>query len=217
MQLYTKHAPRTWADIVGQDRAVKRVRAIAEREGFDRGAFWIDAAGTNNSGLGKSTIARVLANTLADDFFVQELDGARLDKRAVQELQDTACVRTWSSDKPYRVWIVNEAHAITAGALDLLLTFLEALPPHCVIVFTTTKRPDVDLFGDDDGPLMSRCFHITLTNQGLAKAFATRAREIARSENLDGKPESAYVRLVQGCKNNMRAVLQRIEAGEMLD
>ena len=88
MQLYTKHAPQTWADIVGQDRAVKRVRAIAERDGFDRGAFWIDAAGTNNSGLGKSTIARVLANTLADGFFVQELDGARLDKRAVQELQD---------------------------------------------------------------------------------------------------------------------------------
>ncbi len=34
---------------------------------------------------------------------------------------------------------------------------------------------------------------------------------------MNGKPESAYLRLVQRCKNNMRAILQEIESGEMLD
>ena len=73
------------------------------------------------------------------------------------------------------------------------------------------------LFGDhDSGPFASRCFQVTLTNQGLAKPFAERAKAIAEAEGLDGKPMGAYVRLVQDCKNNMRAVLQRIEAGEML-
>lgn len=43
-----------------------------------------------------------------------------------------------------------------------------------------------------------------------------RALEIAQAEGLDGQPLAKYKRLVQDCKNSMRAVLQRIDAGEML-
>jgi hypothetical protein len=62
-----------------------------------------------------------------------------------------------------------------------------------------------------------RAFWITLTNQGLTPAFAKRAREIAEAEGLNGKPEAAHLRLVQRCRNNMRAVLQAVESGEMLE
>ena len=217
MNLYQTHQPKTWTDIIGQPKAVKKLRAIVGRPGFDRGAFWIDAGGENNSGIGKTSLAKVLAGQLADDFFITEADGATVDKRHVGDMADAACLMTWCEAKPYRVWIINESHAITSGALDRLLTFLENLPKHCVIIFTTTRKPDVSLFGTDDGPLLSRCFHITLTNQGLSKAFAEHARTIAQAENLDGQPIAAYVRLVQDCKNNLRAVLQRIESGDMLD
>ena len=216
--LYQKYRPAAWSEFVGQTKVVKTVRRIIERPDFDRGAFWIEAAGTNNSGVGKTTLAWIIARALADDFFITELDGGKCDKRAVEEIERSAQLRSWSSDKPFKVWIVNEAHSMTQGAVDALLTFLESLPRHCVVIFTTTRAVDEGLFGDhDSGPFASRCHCVTLTNQGLAQAFAERAKMIAESEGLDGQPIAAYVKLVQVCKNNFRMVLQRIEAGEMIE
>ena len=56
-------------------------------------------------------------------------------------------------------------------------------------------------------------------NLGHASTTAANSgsvREIAQAEGLDGQPVSAYVQLVQRHDNNFRAVLQSIEAGEML-
>ncbi len=215
MMLHEKYRPREWADLVGQDKAVAVARRIIERPGFDRGAFFIDCAGSNNSGTGKSSLAWVIASTLADPFFITELPGAKMDKAAVAEIERSAHLCSWSADKPFRVWIVNEAHAVTQGAVDLLLTFLEALPRHCVVIFTTTRQPDEELFGTDNGPLYSRCHCIRLTNQGIAEPFARRIKAIAEAEGLDGQPIEKYVALIRQCKNNMRRAIQLIEAGEL--
>jgi len=101
----------------------------------------------------------------------------------------------------------------------VLLDGLESIPGHATVIFTTTTLGEERLFEGqiDAGPLMDRCITLGLTNQGLAAAFATRAMEIALAEGLDGGQGLAgYVALAKRCKNSMRAMLQEIDSGAMM-
>ena len=210
MSLQHKYQPQTWADFIGQDKAVRRVRRIIDRPDFDGDALWV----CGPSGCGKTSMAWIIARQFADPFDIVELDGEACSIDAVRKAADLMQYTTLSGG--YRAWIVNEAQAMTGRAVQAWLTALDPLPARVLVIFTTTED-SADLFGQYDGPFRSRCKSIAFTNQGLAPAFARRAREIARAEGMDGKPESAYLRLVQQSRNNMRAVLQEIESGVMCD
>ena len=70
----------------------------------DRGAFFIDCVGGNNSGTGKSSLACVIADTLADPFFITEFAGAKLDKSAGARLRKLRRRRMgrWRAEPPRR-------------------------------------------------------------------------------------------------------------------
>lgn len=210
MRLADKYRPQTWEALLGQDKAVSKVRRIIDRPGFDGDSFWI----VGPSASGKTSMAWIIARQFADPLDIIELDGEACTVDAVRKAADTMHYSTLSGG--FRVWIVNEAQAMTAKAIQAWLTVLDPVPARTIVIFTTTED-SADLFGQFDGPFRSRCKTIAFTNQGLAQVFAERARAIALAENMDGKPEAAYVRLVQRCKNNMRMVLNEIESGEMLD
>ena len=209
--LSEQYRPRTWDEVLGQDRVLKMIRTVKKR-GVAGRAFWI----SGQSGTGKTTIARLLAQEIAEDLCIDELDATDLTPARLREVERTMWLIGFG--RGGRAYVINEAHGLRRDTIRRLLVVLERLPRHVVVIFTTTNDGEEALFEDYDDahPLLSRCVRLPLSRQGLAQVFAMRAREIAQAEGLDGKPDRAYLRLVQSHHNNMRAVLQAIEAGAMM-
>jgi replication-associated recombination protein RarA len=209
-----RYRPKTWSEVVGQERVVGRIRQLAEHGALAGRAYWL----SGQSGTGKTTIARLLAAEVADDFSVEEVDASALTVNGLRELERESAVSGWGA-KGGRAYIVNEAHGLRKDVIRQLLVALERIPSHVVWIFTTTTEGEQGLFDDydDAGPLLSRCLPLPLSRRDLAKAFAQRCKEVAQKEGLDGRPIEQYIRLVQKHRQNLRAALQEVEAGAMLD
>jgi replication-associated recombination protein RarA len=215
MDLYEKYRPRTFEDVIGQDKAIRTIERLLSKQ-WGGQAFWISGA----SGTGKTTLARIIANIGADDFFVHEYDSADvLTMEELDEVARTMHLYGFGEGKTGRAYIVNEAHGLRSCTLRRLLGMLERIPSHTLWVFTTTQEGQTDLFEGhiDASPLVSRCHEIKLTNQGLCRPFAARVQGIARAEGLDGKPPAAYETLAKECRNNMRRMLQAVADGRMIE
>lgn len=206
--LYEKHRPHKLSEVVGQPKAVKQIESVGDPGGK---SYWISGA----SGTGKTTLAKIIASLIADEWFVTELDATALTPAKLRDIEQSMAM--FGGGIGGRAYLVNEAHGLRRDTIRQLLVLLERLPQHVCIVFTTTKDGQESLFEDeaDAHPLLSRCIVLTLTNQGLAKPFAVRVRQIAQLEGLDGQPEAAYIKLAQKHHNNMRSMLQAVAAGAM--
>ncbi len=211
--LFEKYRPMAWESVLGQDKAIKALLRLRDNGGFGGRAFWLSAG----SGQGKTTIARLIAADLAESWHIEEVDAQDCTLDFVRQMEVGFAYRGMGA-KTGKAWVINEAHLMRGPVLSRFLTAIEQLPGHCAIIFTTTKDGEKGLFEDmqDASPLLSRCFVVPMTGRGLADLFAQRVHDIASAEGINGRELAWYKRLAMDKRNNFRAMLSAIEAGEAI-
>lgn len=214
LPLYEKWRPQSWDDVVGQPKAMKKIQLLIERGLGGRSILL-----TGESGQGKTTIARLIAQEIATEFSTIEIDAQRVNVDMLREF-DRLC-RCRPLGGGYHCFIINECHGLNTRIVSELQTILEAshVQRNATFVFTTTTRGQKHLFDTkfDAIPFLSRVVQIELDWQGSELDFALRAREVAQKEGLDGKPLEDYLELAVSNRCNLRAMFNSLESGGMLD
>ena len=128
--LATKYRPLTFEEVVGQENIIKILGNQIRNETIKQSYLFTGGAGT-----GKTTSARIFANSLDADLL--EIDGASnngVDN--IRELREKAKFKPLN--KKYKAIIIDEVHMLSTGAFNALLKILEEPPAHVIFIFATT-------------------------------------------------------------------------------
>jgi DNA polymerase III delta subunit len=155
------------------------------------------------SGLGKTSLARIMAHAAAGDpFSVRYFMGSDLDSNMVRD------VAAASFHPPLfgklHAFVVDEADAIPRGGQIRLLGLLEN-PGPSVWVFTSNEGLD-----DFEPRFVSRVKALHFSSQGIFDPATEWLMTIAKKESVVLSKATAQ-RLIRESKNNLRAALQALE------
>lgn len=198
--LYRKWRPKTFDDVVGQQHVTETLKNEILTGKIGHAYLF-----TGSRGTGKTTCAKILAKTvncrnpqngnpcLECDLCrgIEEgriLDVVEQDAASNNRVDDVRALREETSFTPveakYRVYILDEAHMLTTGAVNALLKIMEEPPEHVIFILATTevhKIPET---------LLSRCQRFDFKRVPV-ELIAQRLEEIARQENASVTPEAA--------------------------
>ncbi len=155
LSFYRKWRPQTFDEVIGQDRVTRTLQnAIRTNRVVHAYLF------AGHRGTGKTTTARILAKALnclngptptpdnrcancmaisgGYSLDVIEIDAA--SNRGIEEIRELRDrIRLAPTEGRYKVYIIDEAHMLTAEAANALLKTLEEPPAHAVLVLVTTE------------------------------------------------------------------------------
>jgi len=219
--LARKYRSQTFDDVIGQDPIAQTLKNAIKT---DRVAHAYLFTGTR--GVGKTTMARVLAKALnclavdepttkpcckcdscvainiGEDIDVIEIDGAsnnRVDE--IRELRENAIYRPARSR--FKIYIIDEVHMLTISAFNALLKTLEEPPSHIKFIFATTEPNKVIL------TIQSRCQRFDFNNIGPA-SIAGQLKFILKQEKIKYE-EDLVLPLAKMANGSMRDALSLLD------
>ena len=219
--LARKYRPQKLSEIIGQEETCKIIEGSVK---LDRIAHAYLFSGTR--GVGKTTIARILAKILnclnlsketvepcgnckncesidfGNNIDVVEIDAASKTGVAdVREIIDNVNYKPVSAKK--KIFIIDEVHMLSKAAFNALLKTLEEPPIDVVFIFATTETEKIPL------TILSRCqrFQLKRVNTELIGLFL---KEISKKEGFEIESEGCNL-IAQSSEGSVRDSLSILD------
>jgi len=219
LALARKWRPKLFSELVGQEH-VRRALVNSLTSGRVHHAFLF----TGTRGVGKTTIARILAKCLNCEKGVtpepcgecaacREIDAGRfvdlleVDAASRTKVDDTRELLDNVQYSPtrgrYKVYLIDEVHMLSTHSFNALLKTLEEPPPHVKFLLATTDPQKLPV------TVLSRCLQFNLKRLPVA-LLAERMRHILEAEGIAF--EAAAVRLIaQAADGSVRDALSLLD------
>lgn len=219
LALARKWRPRNFSELAGQEH-VMRALVNALETGRVHHAFLF----TGTRGVGKTTIARILAKSLNCETGVtptpcgkcsacREIDEGRfvdlieVDAASRTKVDDTRELLDNVQYAPargrYKVYLIDEVHMLSTHSFNALLKTLEEPPPHVKFLLATTDPQKLPV------TVLSRCLQFNLKRFPPGLIYK-RLTEIAQAEKLDFEADA--LRLVaRAAEGSMRDALSLLD------
>ena len=217
--LARKWRPKNFAELVGQEHVSQ-----ALINGLDQDRLHHAFLFTGTRGVGKTTIARILAKCLNCEQGVSSTPcgecGSCVDLdegRFVDMIEIDAASRTGVDDMRelleavqytptrgrYKVYIIDEVHMLSTSSFNALLKTLEEPPPHVKFVLATTDPQKIPV------TILSRCLQFNLRRL-LPDQVAAYLRQLVETEGVEAEPEALTV-LSRAADGSMRDGLSLLD------
>ncbi len=217
--LARKWRPRVFGDLVGQEHVVQ-----ALVNGLDQDRVHHAFLLTGTRGVGKTTIARILAKCLNCEQGVSstpcgecgscvDLDEGRfvdmleIDAASKTKVDDTRemleSVQYTPTRGRFKVYIIDEVHMLSGHSFNALLKTLEEPPPHVKFVLATTDPQKLPV------TILSRCLRFNLSRL-LPDQIGGQLEKILQAESVEAET-SAITRIARAADGSMRDGLSLLD------
>jgi DNA polymerase-3 subunit gamma/tau len=217
--LARKWRPRSFDTLVGQEHVVRALtHALAQGRLHHAYLF------TGTRGVGKTTIARILAKALNCETGITpspcgkcsacvEIDAGRfIDLLEVDAATNTRVdeMRQLLENAVYtptrgrfKVYVIDEVHMLSASAFNAMLKTLEEPPDHVKFILATTDPQKIPV------TVLSRCLQFNLKQMPPA-AITSHLAGILQAEDVAAE-EPALALLAQAARGSMRDALSLLD------